>query len=173
MNENILIIDDAEFSRTVMKQALLNAGFDNITEATTAAEARMAFSSDHPDLTVLDIMLPDNYDLKLLHELIAVNKEARIAQYNAVLRFFVKFLQGKDEYSLNVRTILFWIYVKLGDISYEEALQNQDISRYFLAVEYYNQSLIYANNLDEKKRNEYLEIIEEEIGEAHEVFAPT
>lgn len=84
MNENILIIDDAEFSRTVMKQALLNAGFDNITEATTAAEARMAFSGGHPDLTVLDIMLPDNYDLKLLHELLAVNKEAKIVVNSAI-----------------------------------------------------------------------------------------
>jgi len=84
MNENILIIDDAEFSRTVMKQALLNAGFDNISEATTAAEARTAFSSNCPDLTVLDIMLPDNYDLKLLHELLAVNKEARIVVNSAI-----------------------------------------------------------------------------------------
>ncbi len=101
----------------------------------------------------------DNYESKFLHlyKMVLerepyINKEAKIAQYNAVLRFFVKFLQGRDEYSLNVRTILFWIYVKLGDISYEEALQNQDIGKYFLAVEYYNQSLIYANNLDEKKR---------------------
>jgi CheY-like chemotaxis protein len=30
MNETILIVDDAAFSRTVMKQALFNAGFDNI-----------------------------------------------------------------------------------------------------------------------------------------------
>ena len=30
LKETILIVDDAEFSRGVMKQALLNAGFDNI-----------------------------------------------------------------------------------------------------------------------------------------------
>ncbi len=84
MNENILIVDDAAFSRGVMKQALLNAGFDNILEATTADETRKLFAKETPDLTILDIMLPDNYDLKLLHELLAINKEAKIVINSAI-----------------------------------------------------------------------------------------
>ncbi|MBR6551613.1 MAG: response regulator [Clostridia bacterium] len=84
MNETILIVDDAEFSRTVMKQALFNAGFDNILEATTAEETRKIFANINPDLTVLDIMLPDNFDLKLLYELIAINKNARIVVNSAI-----------------------------------------------------------------------------------------
>ena len=84
MNETILIVDDAEFSRGVMKQALLNAGFDNISEATTANEVRKIFEKEAPDLTILDIMLPDNYDLKILHELLAIQKEARIVVNSAI-----------------------------------------------------------------------------------------
>ena len=84
MNETILIVDDAEFSRSVMKQALFNAGFDNILEATTAADTRKVFADNKPDLTVLDIMLPDNFDLKLLYELISINKEARIVINSAI-----------------------------------------------------------------------------------------
>ena len=81
-----------------------------------------------------------------------IGNEAKITQYNAILKFFVKFLQNQDDYSVNVKTVLFWTYVKLGDIYYEEALQNQDNSKYFLAVEYYNQSLRYAIYLEEKNR---------------------
>ena len=84
MNETILIVDDAEFSRTVMKQALFNAGFDNILEATTAEETRKIFESESPDLTVLDIMLPDNSDLKLLYEILAIKKNARVAVISAI-----------------------------------------------------------------------------------------
>lgn len=84
MKENILIVDDAEFSRGVMKQALLNAGFDNISEATTANAVRKIFEKEAPDLTILDIMLPDNYDLKLLHELLEIHKEARIVVNSAI-----------------------------------------------------------------------------------------
>lgn len=81
-----------------------------------------------------------------------IGNEAKIAQYNTILKFFIKFLQKQDDYSVNVKTVLFWTYVKLGDIYYEEALQNQDNSKYFLAMEYYNQSLIYARCVEEKNR---------------------
>ncbi|MBQ6935669.1 MAG: response regulator [Clostridia bacterium] len=84
MKENILIVDDAEFSRSVMRQALLNAGFDNIIEATTAEEARKLVASKEIDLTILDIMLPDNNDLKLLYEILAINKEAKVAVISAI-----------------------------------------------------------------------------------------
>lgn len=81
-----------------------------------------------------------------------LSNEAKIVQYSAVIRFFMKFLQDKEDVSVNVKAILFWIYTKLGDIYYEEALQNQDNSKYFLAVEYYNQSLMYALNTEDKNR---------------------
>ncbi len=84
MKENILIVDDAEFSRGVMKQALLNAGFDNIIEATTADEARKLVANNDIDLTILDIMLPDNSDLKLLYEILAIKKDARVAVISAI-----------------------------------------------------------------------------------------
>lgn len=84
MNENILIVDDAEFSRTVMRQALLNAGFDNIIEASTADEARRIFSKETPDLTILDIMLPDSFDLGLLHEFLKIDNKARIVINSAI-----------------------------------------------------------------------------------------
>lgn len=84
MNENILIVDDAEFSRTVMKQALLNAGFDNIIEAATADEARRIFSQKTPDLTILDIMLPDSFDLGFLRELLQQDGTARIVINSAI-----------------------------------------------------------------------------------------
>lgn len=81
-----------------------------------------------------------------------MSNNAKIIQYGAVIRYFMRFLQGKEEYSENIRVVLFWTYAKLGDIYYEEALQNQDNSKYFLAVEYYNQSLVYAHNIEEKNR---------------------
>ena len=81
-----------------------------------------------------------------------LSNDAKIVQYSAIIRYFMKFLQERDELSINVRAVLFWVYLKLGDIYYEEALQNQDNSKYFLAAEYYNQSLTYAPNAEDKSR---------------------
>ncbi len=81
-----------------------------------------------------------------------LSNDAKIVQYNVILNFYIKFLQQNESVSPNIRTILFWIYVKLGDIYYEEALQSQDNSKYFLAVGYYNQSLLYARYPEERNR---------------------
>ncbi len=81
-----------------------------------------------------------------------LNNDAKIVQYSAILRFFMKFLQHNDTYAPNVSSVLFWTYVKLGDIYYEDGLQNQDNARYFLAAEYYNQALAYARSTEEKNR---------------------
>lgn len=80
-----------------------------------------------------------------------LGEEAQIAQYSALLRFFMRFLQQKDRHSAKVYEALRRIYTKLGDIYYQDALQNQDNSKYFQAAEYYNQSLAYARNAEEKR----------------------
>lgn len=81
-----------------------------------------------------------------------LSNEAKIVQYGAVLRYFVKFLQKKEPVSKAVETVLYQMDLKLGDIYYEEALQNQDNGRYFLAVAYYNQALGYAHQAEDKNR---------------------
>lgn len=77
--------------------------------------------------------------------------DAQIVQYSALLRFFMKFLQPKDGCSAKVYAVLHRIYAKLGDIYYQDALQNQDNGKYFSAAEYYSQSLAYARNAEEKR----------------------
>ena len=78
--------------------------------------------------------------------------DAKIIQYMGVLRYFLKFLQQKEDYSQDIKQILFETNVKIGDIYYKEAIKKQDNSRYFLSLEYYNQALVYASNQDEKNR---------------------
>lgn len=81
-----------------------------------------------------------------------LTNDAKIVQYGAVLRYFMKFLQDSYKNSSTVSGILYYINVKLGDIYYEEALQNQDNGRYFLAAEYYTQALSFACQQEEKRR---------------------
>lgn len=81
----------------------------------------------------------------------SLSREALLVQYSAVLRYFMKFLQDREEYAPKIFGVLYHIYVKLGDIYYEEALQKQDNSKYFLAAEYFNQALTFAQTVNEKK----------------------
>lgn len=89
---------------------------------------------------------------KIVHERERyLSNEAKVVQYGAVLRYFLKFLGHDDRHSLRVNLVLYYIFTKLGDIYYKEGLQNQDNSRYFLAAEYYNEALQFARRLDDKR----------------------
>ena len=79
-----------------------------------------------------------------------LSDEAKIIQYSAIVRYFMKFLQSEDGYSDVVYEILYQTEIKLGGIYYEKALQNQDNGKYFLATAYYNQALNYAQKREEQ-----------------------
>lgn len=84
MDKLILIVDDAKFARIVAKRALLNGGYNRIIEAGTAAEATELFTSEKPDLTLLDITLPDCNNLSLLKKLLEINPKANIIMNSAL-----------------------------------------------------------------------------------------
>lgn len=84
MEKLILVVDDAKFARVITKKALQNAGYDNILETSTAADALKVFQEKKPDLTLLDITLPDNTDLTLLKKMLEIDPGASIVMNSAI-----------------------------------------------------------------------------------------
>lgn len=83
-DKKILVIDDSRFARVILKRALANGDYTNIVEAATAAEAVAVFKAEQPDLTFLDISLPDSDDLGLLTELLGLKPDAKIVMCSAL-----------------------------------------------------------------------------------------
>lgn len=84
MEDLILIVDDARFARRIETKALQDAGFEHIVEAKTAKETLQIFEEQAPELTLLDITLPDNSDLTLLRTMIKIRPEAKIVMNSAI-----------------------------------------------------------------------------------------
>ena len=84
MEDLILIVDDARFARRIETKALQDAGFEHIVEAKTAKEALQIFEEQTPELTLLDITLPDNSDLTLLRTMMKIRPEAKIVMNSAI-----------------------------------------------------------------------------------------
>ena len=84
MEDLILIVDDARFARRIETKALQDAGFEHIVEAKTAKEALQIFEEQAPELTLLDITLPDNSDLTLLRTMMKIRPEAKIVMNSAI-----------------------------------------------------------------------------------------
>ena len=84
MEDLILIVDDARFARRIETKTFQDAGYEHIVEAKTAKEALQIFEEQAPELTLLDITLPDNSDLTLLRTMMKIRPEAKIVMNSAI-----------------------------------------------------------------------------------------
>jgi two-component system chemotaxis response regulator CheY len=80
----VLVVDDAAFMRRVVSDALNEGGHEVIGEAATGAEAIARYMELQPELTTLDITMPDMDGLTALREIIAIDPGARIIMCSAL-----------------------------------------------------------------------------------------
>jgi two-component system chemotaxis response regulator CheY len=79
----ILIIDDDSQILHLLRSALLQNGYHNVVTASNAKDGTQQFSSIKPDVTFLDINLPDTDGLTLLTQLLEKNYSAKIVMISA------------------------------------------------------------------------------------------
>ncbi|MGI6110093.1 MAG: response regulator transcription factor [Eubacteriaceae bacterium] len=68
-NEKILIVDDEQDLRMLMKEALIRAGYANTMSAASAGEALKLMQQQMPDLILLDVMMPGMDGFELLEKI--------------------------------------------------------------------------------------------------------
>jgi two-component system chemotaxis response regulator CheY len=79
----ILIADDASFVRLMICQILARKGLTNIVEAEDGRQAVERFISDKPDLTIMDITMPELDGLDALTEILVFNPLAKVIMCSA------------------------------------------------------------------------------------------
>lgn len=80
----ILVVDDSFYMRTIIKNMLLDAGYEIVGEAGTAAEAMEQIKKLNPGLVTLDLILPDNNGTDLLQKIKEEHPEIKIVVVSAV-----------------------------------------------------------------------------------------
>jgi len=80
----ILVVDDAAFMRKVLSDALASGGHEVVGEASNGEEAVASFQALRPDLTTLDITMPEKDGLAALAEIIAIDPAARVVMCSAL-----------------------------------------------------------------------------------------
>jgi two-component system chemotaxis response regulator CheY len=65
----ILLVDDSQFMRKVLRDILESAGYMNITEAGNGKEAQKSIAEVKPDFIFLDIIMPEMNGIDLLKSL--------------------------------------------------------------------------------------------------------
>lgn len=84
MGKRILVVDDANFMRMIVKDTLAPHGFEICGEATNGNEAVKQYESLNPDLVTMDITMKEKDGLEAAREILVRHPDARIIMVTAL-----------------------------------------------------------------------------------------
>lgn len=80
----IMIVDDAAFMRSVIKGILEAGGYTDTCEAGDGDTALYMFTKEKPDLTILDITMPNQSGIETLKKMLALDPQAKAIMCSAI-----------------------------------------------------------------------------------------
>ena len=80
----ILVVDDAAFMRRMVIDVLQSGGHEVVGEAGNGNEALARFHELRPDVTTLDITMPEKDGLTALREIMAADPGAKVVMCSAL-----------------------------------------------------------------------------------------
>jgi two-component system chemotaxis response regulator CheY len=80
----VLVVDDAAFMRKMVTDALAKGGHEVVGEAGNGTEAVQQFKELKPEVTTLDITMPEKDGLSALKEIVALDPGARVVMCSAL-----------------------------------------------------------------------------------------
>ena len=84
MKATVLLVDDALFMRTLLKEILVDQGYEVIGEAENGTEGIEKYDTLRPDLTFLDVTMGDVNGIEAAKKIKAINPEAKLIICSAV-----------------------------------------------------------------------------------------
>lgn len=82
--KRVLIADDEIHIRTMMKGVIKMMGFDLAGEASNGSDAVNIFSKEKPDITLLDINMPQKNGIEALKEIMNIDPDAFVVMLTSV-----------------------------------------------------------------------------------------
>ena len=80
----VLVVDDAAFMRKLLSDALASGGHEVVGEAGNGEEAVDRFQELKPELTTLDITMPQKDGLSALADIMAIDPGAKVVMCSAL-----------------------------------------------------------------------------------------
>lgn len=84
MATRVLIVDDAAFMRMMIKDILTKNGFEVVGEAENGAKAVEKYQELHPDLTTMDITMPEMDGITAVKQIKKIDPSAKVIMCSAM-----------------------------------------------------------------------------------------
>jgi two-component system chemotaxis response regulator CheY len=80
----VLVVDDAAFMRKMVSDALASGGHEVVGEAGNGVEALSRYQDLRPDVTTLDITMPEKDGLSALKDILSFDPTAKVVMCSAL-----------------------------------------------------------------------------------------
>src|SRR5512135_643718 len=84
MARKVLIVDDAVFMRSMIRDIFASGGFEVVGEAANGLEAVEKFKQLKPDLTTMDIVMPFKSGIEATREIVKADPDAVVVMCSAL-----------------------------------------------------------------------------------------
>ncbi len=84
MSRRVLVVDDAAFMRMMIKNILVEGGYEIVGEAENGKEAIEAFKELKPDLVTMDITMPEMDGIDAVKRILEIEEDAKIIMCSAM-----------------------------------------------------------------------------------------
>ena len=84
MGAKILVVDDAQFMRMMLKNILSGAGYDIVGEGENGVQAIEKYKDLKPDLVVMDMIMPEMGGIDAVREIVKLDPGARVLMCSAM-----------------------------------------------------------------------------------------
>ncbi|RNC29557.1 MAG: Chemotaxis protein CheY [Candidatus Dichloromethanomonas elyunquensis] len=84
MGYTVMLVDDAAFMRMMLKDILSNNGYQIVGEAENGMVAVQKYSDLKPDITIMDITMPEMDGLQAVKEIRSKDPQAKVIMCSAM-----------------------------------------------------------------------------------------
>ena len=79
-----MIVDDELFFRQMLREILVEAGFTIVAEASDGIEAVEKYREHCPEITIMDIFMPEENGIAAIKEILSFDKNAKVLIYTGI-----------------------------------------------------------------------------------------
>ncbi len=84
LSNTVLIVDDADFMRVMLKEIVEDMGWKVVAEAADGVEAVTAWRRSRPDIVLLDITMPNQDGYQALEAILGEEPQAQVVMISAL-----------------------------------------------------------------------------------------
>lgn len=84
MSKTVMVVDDALFMRTMLRDIFIEAGWQVVAEADNGEQAITEYRKHLPDLVSMDVVMPEMSGIEALKKILDVDANARIVVCSAL-----------------------------------------------------------------------------------------